>query len=312
MKGPVRGLLCLVACVLATSCATPLPPRDLRYFGQPVPGTVPERFAPGVVSTDAIEINGVFSPDFTEFFFTRHASGVDTMLRSVFANGAWSVPAPLTVFPGKVAADMALSPDGRSLYFLGEHPNEFAPAKPTLDIWVSHRVHGQWGPARVVPPPVSTGADELYPVLVADGSLYFSSNRPGGLGGTRSDLYRAQRLPDGGFAQPVNVGPPINGPFGTGDVFVAPDESYLVFSSRRSPGRGQGDLFVSHRRSDGRWGEPVPLGDAINTDAHEFCPMVTPDGKYLFFSRLYGGSWESSTGGDVFWVDASILHRSRP
>lgn len=40
--------------------------------------------------------------------------------------------------------------------------------------------------------------------------------------------------------------------------------------------------------------------------------MVTPDGKYLFFSRLHGGSWENATGGDVLWVDASILDQFRP
>jgi hypothetical protein len=125
-------------------------------------------------------------------------------------------------------------------------------------------------------------------------------------------MYRAQRQPDGSFAEPVNVGPPINGEFGTGDAFVAPDESYMVFSSRRPPSAGRGDLFVSFRRENGEWGEPVHLGDVINTGAHEFCPMVTPDGRYLFFSRLHGDSWETATGGDVYWVDARILDAFRP
>lgn len=80
-----------------------------------------------------------------------------------------------------------------------------------------------------------------------------------------------------------------------------------MFSSRRLPSRGNGDLFVSWRRDDGSWSEPVSLGDAVNTEAHEFCPMMTPDGRYLAFSRLYGGSWASATGGDVFLVDARVL-----
>jgi hypothetical protein len=309
--------LTLIACVSAAACATHQDQSasstrvDLPYFGQPVPVLIPELFAPGIVNTDAIEFNGVFSPDGKEFFFGRHVAGVDTMFHSVFVNGAWSELVRLPVFPGEVSGDMAVSPDGRELYFLGEYPNEYAQELPTWDLWVSYRVNGKWAPARVVPPPISTEAIEVYPVVVADGSLYFSSDRPGGLSRTLSDLYRAQRLPDGSFADPVNVGAPINGEFGTGDTFVSPDESYMVFSSRRSPSVGSGDLFVSFRLDNGGWGKPIHLGDVINTDAHEFCPMVTPDGKYLFFSRLHGDSWETATGGDVYWVDARILNQFR-
>ena len=313
----------LISCIVAaTSCtgqpkeeaasaveaASPQPP----YFGQPTPGIMPERFAPGVVSTDAIELNGVFTPDGREFFFTRLIDGVDIMHLSVFNDGEWSAPRPLLLFPDQawaVAVDMAVSPDGQELYFLGQHPHEYAPEKPGYDLWVSRRVDGAWSTAQVVPPPVSTSADEIYPLIVADGSLYFSSNRPGGLG--RSDIYRAQRLPDGSFAEPVNIGPPVNSEFGTGDTYVAADESYLIFSSRRLGGFGQCDLYISFRQADGNWGEPVNLGESINTDQTEFCPMVTPDGKYLFFSRRWGATWEETTAGDVYWMDARVLDQFR-
>lgn len=320
MNDSMRIMQCSIVCfVIAAACGTGedsatstieavLP--SAPYFGQPVPGFTPELFAPGIVNTDVIEFNGVFSPDGREFFFARHVAGVDTMFHSSYADGRWNDPVRLPAFPGDVSGDMAVSPDGLELYFLGEYPNEYAPESPTWDIWVSHRVDGQWTLARVVPPPISTQAMELYPVVVADGSLYFSSDRPGGLG--PSDLYRAQRLPDGSFAEPVNVGPPINSEFGTGDTFVAPDESYMVLSSAHPPSLGRGDLFVSFRLDEGGWGEPIHLGDVINTEEHEFCPMVTPDGKYLFFTRLYGGSWENATGGDLFWVDARFLDQFNP
>jgi hypothetical protein len=147
-------------------------------------------------------------------------------------------------------------------------------------------------------------------VVVADGSLYFTSDRAGGLGGR--DVYRAQRLADGSFAEPVNLGSPVNSEGGEGDTFVAPDESYLIVTSRRPGGIGRGDLYVSFRREGGGWGEPIHLGDGINTDQTEFCPMVTPDGKYLFFTRRWGANWEEATAADVFWVDASVLEPFRP
>jgi hypothetical protein len=296
----------------ATAPPVEADPVTAPYLGQPTPGTTPDRFAPGVVSTDAIELNGVFTPDGREFFFTRLIDGVDTMHHSLYEDGKWSAPRPLLVYPGgtrAVAVDMTVSPDGRELYFLGQHPHEFAPEAPGYDIWVSRRVDGAWSTAQVVPPPVSSSANEIYPVVVADGSLYFISDRPGSLG--RYDVYRAQRLADGGFAEPVNIGPPVNSEFGTGDTFVAPDESYLIFSSTRPGGFGQGDLYVCFRREDGSWGEPANLGPGINTDQTEYCPMVTPDGKYLFFSRRWGATWEETTAGDVYWVDAGVLDRFR-
>lgn len=308
----VRVVPILFSCVLVAARAAADPP-SADYLGQTPPSLVPEIFAPGLISTDAIEFNSVFSPDGREFFFARHHAGVDTMFRAAYAGGRWGEPEPLGVFPGDVSGDMAVAPDGESLYFLGEYANEFARGKPTWDIWVSRKTDGTWGPARVVPPPISTEAMDVYPVVVGDGSLYFLSDRPGGIAGSgRADLYRAQRLPDGSFAEPVNVGAPINHALGIGDTFVAPDESYMVLSSRRTPSQGESDLFVSFRLADGRWSEPVSLGATINSDVIDFCPMVTPDGKYLFFTRLYGSSWETATGGDVFWVDATVLEQFRP
>lgn len=196
------------------------------YLGQPVPGLAPERFAPGMVSTDAIELNGVFTPDLKGFFFARLIDGVQTMYHSELVDGMWTAPRPLLLFPDQrraVADDMAVSPDGRELYFLGNHPAGVG----NSDIWRSRRINGRWSTAEVLPPPISTEASEVYPVVVGDGSLYFTSNRPGGLG-PRSSLYRAQRLPDGSFAAPVLVPPPVNSEFGVGDTFVSPDESYMV------------------------------------------------------------------------------------
>jgi hypothetical protein len=106
-----------------------------------------------------------------------------------------------------------------------------------------------------------------------------------------SALYRAQRLPDGGFAQPVDVGPPVNDR-ATGDAFVAPDESYVVFASGGRGGFGQGDLFVSFRQPDGAWGEPVNLGETVNTTQTEFCPMVTPDGRHRPLQPALGRNLE--------------------
>jgi hypothetical protein len=302
-------LLCAAEAPRGESRQTPGP--EVRYFGQLAPGTTPVRFAPGVVSTQAIEINGVFRPDFREFFFARQIDGVFTLFRSTLAGDRWSDPQMLRIFPGGaagVAVDMAYSPSGRELYFLGRFKPGVPPMQAPLDIWVTRQRDGQWATAQIVPAPVSTDAAEAYPTVVADGSLYFSSDRPGGLG--RSDIYRAPRRSADTFGIPVNIGSPANSTDTDGDTFASPDERYLIITSSRPGGFGRADLYVSFRAAGGGWRQPINLGDAINTSDTEFCPMVTPDGRYLFFSRTYGGgSWETTTDADVFWVDMTVVER---
>ena len=323
MTRELKTLLACVVCasVLAACSSTTRPDAReastsatfLPYLGQVPPGSDALLFAPGVVNTPAIELNGVFTPDGREFFFARQLDGIGTIHHSVLGPEGWSAPVPLDVYGAAVrslAVDMAASPDGDSLYFLGRHPHAGAPLDPTADIWVSHRVDGKWSTATVVPAPVSTAAAEYYPVVVADGSLYFSSDRDNDAG--RMDLWRAQRLPDGGYAEPVKLPPPINHEAGIGDSYVTPDERTIVFSSRRQPSQGNGDLFVAFRQADGSWSQPASLGPGINTAEHEFCPMATPDGKYLFYSRRFGATWETTTEGEVYWVDLRILDPYRP
>ena len=281
------------------------------YFAQPVPGMTPALFAPGIVSTDAVELNTVFTPDLKEMFFARAIDRVPSMFHSRLVDGAWTTPRELLLFPGEaraLAVDMAVSPDGKELYFLGNYQPPNSTGAPNSDIWRSRRVNGTWATAEKVPAPISTDASEVYPVIVGDGSMYFLSNRPGGIG--RSSLYRAQRLADGTFGAPVLLPAPINHESGIGDTFVSPDEKLMVFGSGRPPSIGAGDLFVSFRRPDGNWGEPAHLGSAVNTKISDFCPFVTPDGKYFFFSRRQSTAG-NATAGDVYWMDAKFLEQFR-
>jgi hypothetical protein len=104
----------------------------------------------------AIELNGVFTPDGREFFFTRLVDKIDTMFHARFADGKWSAPRPLMVYANEakaVAVDMAVSPDGKELYFLGQHAHEYTNDPPNWDLWVSRLVNGVWTTARVLPPP---------------------------------------------------------------------------------------------------------------------------------------------------------------
>ena len=206
---------------------------------------------------------------------------------------------------------MAYSPDGNRLYLLGMYSEENGADETNSDIFVMEREGDGWSFATALPAPVNTpDYGEFYPTVVADGSLYFPSNRPGGMGS--SDIWRAQLLPDGSFAEPVNIGAPVNSEHSEGDTYVAPDESWLVVTSRRPGGSGVGSLWISFRNEDGTWGEPQVLPEPFTSELLDYCPMGTPDGRYFFFSRRTGQNWGEADAGGVYWVDAKVLERLRP
>lgn len=71
-------------------------------------------------------------------------------------------------------------------------------------------------------------------------------------------------------------------------IYISPEEGYLIFAG----GSDNADLFICFKNIDGKWGSPVNMGDKINTNEWERFPVVSPDGKYLFFTR--GGSITSN------------------
>lgn len=297
----------LLSAALTTLAATAV--AGTAPFDTAWPGSKPELFAPGVVNTDGVEINLVFDRDGTELFFARTENKLFSIYTARLVDGAWTAPERLDLYPEGIdgeAVDMALSPDGQLLYFLGITGEAEAEQS---DIWVSERLDKGWSAARRLGPSVNTGHSEFYPTVVADGSLYFVSDRPSPLG--PRNLFRATRRADGGFEPAVPVGPPIDTEQGKGDTFVAPDESYLIFSSRDRGGYGSGDLFVSFRTPGGGWTEPKNMGPTINTEVLEFCPMVSPDGNWLSFSRRYGDSWPTATDAEIYWMDTAIIEDLR-
>ncbi len=181
--------------------------------------------------------------------------------------------------------------------------NGRGPAKDGFDLWEVQRQQDGWSQPRHLGTEINSGEHQIYPTVTNDGTLYFQARREGGFGGT--DVYRS-RLIDGAYTEPENLGPSINSEANEGDVLVSPDESFLVVSVYgRDDSLGHGDLYVSFRNDDGSWTELQNMGEPTNSEAIDFCPMLSPDGKYLFFSSARGGTT------DIYWVDSATIHQRR-
>ena len=236
------------------------------YLDQKLPDIIPELFAPSIVNTDSIEINTVFNSSFTEVFFTRIINKKFVIHHSELVEGNWNLPKPIQMFTDQekesVAIDPSISQDGNTMYFLGISPEDrLKKSKP--DIYKSQKIDGKWQLATKVGPPISTQEyAESYPVVVADGSLYFTSDRPGSLG--KRDIYRAQYLGDGKFDSPINIGPEVNSEKGERSTFVSPDESFLITANTYSDEKG----FAVSFKKNGKWQRPTffNLGEDINED----------------------------------------------
>ena len=249
---------------------------------------VPELFEPGQISTGDAELNAAFTPDGKTLYFTKRSPKPQLwfIVESHLRGGHWSAP-EIAEFSGQYSDfDPFVSPDGKQLYFSSNRPVDGAgPPKSDFDIWVVDRTANGWGPPRHLDAPVNSAAQEFYPSVTNDGTLYFASNRDGGLGSL--DIYRAPMV-DGRYTVAENLGDSINARTSEGDPYISPDESYLVFVSyNRAGGRGDGDLYISVRR-DGVWSKAENLGPEINSSALDFCPIVSPDGKWLYFTSDRG------------------------
>ena len=285
------------------------------YLNQTPPTTIPKLFAPLIVNTDSIEINTVFNSSFTEMFFTRIINEKFVIHHSELIEGNWNLPKPIQMFIDQekesVAIDPSISQDGNTMYFLGISPEDHLKnSKP--DIYKSLKNNGKWQLATKVEHPISTQEyAESYPVVVADGSLYFTSDRPGSLG--KRDIYRAQYLGDGKFDSPINIGPEVNSDKGERSTYVSPDESFLITANTYSDEKG----FAVAFKKNGKWQRPAffNLGENINEDWNYYCPYMSPDNNYFFFSKRYSSpansGWKGVTKGEVYWVKSNEIFKHK-
>jgi Tol biopolymer transport system component len=100
----------------------------------------------------------------------------------------------------------------------------------------------------------------------------------------------ARESVDEPFGNPVNLGAQVNSEDIDGGPALSGDALTLVFDSNRPGGEGDTDLWASTRPTNTElFGEPVNLGDVVNTQHREFTPWLSADGRMLIFSSTRPG-----------------------
>ncbi|MEM9546444.1 MAG: hypothetical protein AAGA77_10760 [Bacteroidota bacterium] len=307
MKTILKSFLCIL--LLASSFSSNAQKTEdqasnaaMLYFAQDLPGKTPAVFAPGVISKpDRYEFGCTISGDGTEFYFGVDNNGKMETHRTVLINGKWSRQE--NIFPNEPYGynDPMFTPDEKRLFFISNRPTKSNKNKQDIDIWYIERTNGDWSEPINAGSEINNNLDQYYSSFTADGSLYYGSRMPDEKNlGYSFDIYKSPFV-DGQFTTPIKLPQEINTDRYEADVFVAPDESYMVFCSIRPEGFGRGDLYISFKDENGNWKKAVHMDKSINTKGHELCPFVTKDGKYFFYT----------SNEDIYWVSSDIFEAYR-
>lgn len=202
-----------------------------------------ERMPEPVNSTDN-EGAQCISQDGRIMFYTacnrNDGGGRCDLYMCVNKSGRWSKPRNLgsAVNSGAWEGQPTFSIDGRTLYFVSNRKGGHG----GMDIWKTTFDGGQWTEPENLGPEINTEFDEMSPFIhFDDRTLYFSSNRPEGMGGF--DLFVAKRGDDDRWGTPTNLGYPINTEGDDNNLIVSADGRTAIFASDRQGGQGKMDLY---------------------------------------------------------------------
>jgi len=279
------------------------------YLGQKPPGDAPVLFAPGIVSTGLEHSAAMFTPDGKEVWFGRMFPEKIYYMKMV--EGVWTGIRVAPFCDTLKYLYPVLIHGGMKIFFSSNRPVDRQGKRLVQggrDIWMVQRSPDGWTAPEHQNDNINIGHRNSCGSMAANGNLYFTC----GGNGSSTDMYHS-RFVDNTYAVPVRLSE-INS--GTPDhcPFVAPNESYLIFSSFRG-GLGRSDLFICFRNQDGAWTDPKNMGPVINSAYKDEYPFVTSDGEYLFFNSNRPSPLNAKPipdgPGNIYWVSAAIIEKLR-
>jgi len=278
MKTIISAIFCSIC--LCSSFALPINVDSIFLWGNQ-PDSIPGIFGKGLISVeDRYEYGVAISPGYDEIFYTVTQPGDGLMVMRKNDNGTWQAPVTANLRRDNSPEQEAFyTPDGKKLFFSSD-------VNDTTRLWYSVKEKTGWSAAKILESPVNdnwvfwatfTGSNTMYYTNISAFKIY------------RSDL------DDGIYKEVAYSG--IS--FGI-HPSVAKDESYILFDYK-------GDIYVSFKDENDIWMDPVKPGELINTSYTESCPSLSPDERYIFFSRYNDLNGKS----DIYRVRSSMIVNSR-
>jgi len=273
------------------------------YFGLTPPGLIPEVFAPNIASdsTWAEHCQVAVSPNGKEIYWSAWTSAyksedgeknTEQIFFSSFENGAWTKP-KLAEFsegnPHGLNGGPSFSPDGKKIFF---YQVKSPWVSSNMNTYYVEKTNGKWGNEPIKVGQVYNSGDQNYsPIFTKEGIAYKNL-----WGKISKYTYENSNFT---FTDSITI---HKGYRQAWNFYMSPNEDYVIFADRQEGGFGDIDLYISFKTNDDKWGYPINMGADVNTELRERFPMVSPDGKYLFFMR-------HTPGQDFFWVSTEIFEK---
>lgn len=268
------------------------------YFGFESPNDKPELFAPGLTSNlVGGHSNVIFSPDgkaacWTEWNLTEkgYANGCKIWYTRIDGD-YWKTPEVIL----QKGDTPFFSSDGKRLYFINYilQPD----SNQSKEIYYFD-VSGDNVLMEASRLPFNIRNTGLYWQFSfdKDNTIYFGANY---------HLFRSQ-INFGNYEEPENLKEVCHPDYRGGSPYISPTGDYIIFSSGEiEETLGLSDLYIGFKMADGHWTSPVNMGPDINTKFDDHLPIVSYDGKHLFYvttkNELKG----------TYWIDAGIINELR-
>lgn len=281
--------------IMNSSCQTnqrDFPVLRGAYLGQTPPGNTPLPFLPEIFKN--VHCSPAFSPDGKQVYWRSMDQKALLFMEEV--DSTWIQPQSVPFKSRWYKQDVPFfSHDGTKLYFITTKPQHWYQLWSDEAIWYVEKEKDGWSNPELVSEGMNEVSTHWQFSVSTNGTIYLN-----GLENGRWFIFKSELI-EGKYSRPVKIVQPEA--LAKGEPlylfpFIAPDESYLIFSKRVN--EDEGDLFITYRNKDGSWTEALNLGEKINSKGTEICPLVSPDGKYLFFLR-----------GKVMWVSAQFIEEMR-
>lgn len=238
----------------------------------------------------AVEYAPSISADGKTMIFEANKGGSFKLYESKFTDGDWQIPTPIeNVNNFGDSTDLiggpSISFDGNTLYFFAS-----IGFGNSSDIYYSTREKTGWSVPQTMGSPINTDGYEAFPSISADGNfLYFVRQNIEGpqdrdlrkLDQFCSSIYVSERNNDGNWGEPKKLPYPINQDCEKAPKIMA-DGKTLIFSSNRSGGLGDYDMYQSKITPLGDWSLPVPLTFA-NSPQSDQLPTIAAQGDLMYF-----------------------------
>lgn len=255
---------------------------------QDFPGDPVKERLPDTINNEFANFNPVIVNKGNILYYMESMKFYDAIKETELNNGQWQTPKDITP---DLHSDgdhylASASADGNMLILYLYEPLKAG------ELYYTIKTSDGWSQQIPFNENINTKYHETHASLSSDGStLFFTSNRPGGIGGL--DIYMSVKDENNNWGPAVNLGPDINTPYDEETPFISSNDSVLYFSSQGHLNIGGYDVFYSKRKGFNSWSMPINMGVPVSTADDDLFYYPMENGLHGLMSRIENNFYPS-------------------